>query len=217
MATRLYTANQPQTYNVATYRGAWDDTSTVSKGRFADTKFGSVTSNGVAETSSTNNHDWLVYRFTSEGILDTATLSGTLDYVVGCRKENAGFIPKLHLHIFVTQGDSDTVRGTLLTDHIGPNLPTASSSIGETSVALTSVDVQPGDRIVVEIGARSANTNSTSTLARIRSGGTSGDLTAGDDPVATDKSGWFEFSFTLPDAPAPGSALVGGVGMGTNF
>ena len=70
-----------------------------------------------AEANTAAEYDVLLYRGVS-GPLAAQTISGTVDVLLGVGNRaptNADL--HYHLHVYVTQGDSDTPRGTLLTDY----------------------------------------------------------------------------------------------------
>ncbi|MFE5853208.1 hypothetical protein ACFQ61_08300 [Streptomyces sp. NPDC056500] len=98
-------------------------------------------------------------------------------------------------HIYVTVGDSDTVRGTLLANHTSAVVfPTTAAGGGTTGAAITSVGIQAGDRIVVELGYQATNAVTPSYTGRLYYGGSGPtDLASGATGVTTDP-GWVEFS-----------------------
>ncbi|MFH9731873.1 hypothetical protein [Streptomyces sp. NPDC017260] len=112
-------------------------------------------------------------------------------------------------HIYVTAGDTDTVRGTLLNNHTGTTaLPTTAAGVGTSAVALTPVNLQAGDRIVVEVGFQAQNTVETSYNGTLHYGATgTTDLVAGATAVATNP-GWVEFSNAPGFFAAPVSGIV---------
>ena len=123
---------------------------------------GAITTVARAETNVTNNYDVLLYRGVS-GKLATQTISGTFDVVLGCLESNAAANMFWHVHVYVTTGDSDTVRATLINDFIGATeWPT--TAVGRTLGASSAISasITDGDRLVVEIGYRAANTVTTS-------------------------------------------------------
>jgi hypothetical protein len=195
-STRLYIQNASAGYTPSTIRGAWDTTSGAVVAKLSTDKGGSTTSKGIAETSATNDYDVLLARFVSEPLLsDTSfTTSNTVQWTMAVLESNANANDFYHIHIFVTQGDSDNLRGTLLTDSIGATeWPTAVAGRGEGTKALSNVNALAGDRIVVEVGYQDQNTKTTSYTGTLYYGGTdTTDLTSGDTNTA--HPGWIEFS-----------------------
>jgi hypothetical protein len=138
-------------------------------------------------------------------------LSGTVDCAIPTIESNAAADLFWHLHIYVTQGDSDTPRGTLLSDYIESTNEWSTSS-GARALAsaqtISSLAISAGDRIVVELGYAAKNSVTTSYTGTIRYGVETGtntpmtvDLTAGDTATTT-HAPWIEFSgtFTRDDA-----------------
>jgi hypothetical protein len=200
MATRLYFTNLAANATPTANRGAWDQTAGAVTMAWDTTKSGALTSIEIAETSATANFDVLLGRFVS-GPLVGATISGTINGVIGLFENNAALDATLHLHIYVMD-NTGAVRGTLLTDYvelIAREWSTTATSSGRALAAsqtLTSVTASSGDRIVCEIGYQAANTITTSMAGRLYYGGTGSDLVATNDN-ATVLSGWLSLSATL--------------------
>jgi chitosanase len=125
------------------------------------------------------------------------TLSGTVEWIMGALESSTNANMFWHVHIWVSKGNSDAVRGTVLTDSIGATeWPTTATARGEGAKSLTSVDCEIGDRVVVEIGYRAQNT-STSPFTGTVNYGNSGttDLASGNTGAnLTGRPGWVEFS-----------------------
>jgi hypothetical protein len=103
----------------------------------------------------------------------------------------------LHLHAFVLQGSTDTLRGTLLADDIDTAEWGTATAVINQQVAINTVSVVAGDRIVLEVGYQAQNTSATSFTGTIRYGGTSAtDLSAtpGSTTGVTTDSPWVDFS-----------------------
>jgi hypothetical protein len=173
MATRFFLQNQSAPYTPATIRGAWDATgSAVTKKISTDTQRSSwdtATSVSIAETSADTEYDVLLYRGVSGPLKGGTIGTGTVNVMLPIYESNAAADMHFHLHIYVTQGDSDTVRGTLLSDYreaAGTNeFGTSNSSCGKSlnaAQSLSSVVVSDGDRLVVEIGYAARNSVTTS-------------------------------------------------------
>lgn len=200
MATRFYIANAPSSYNPAVVKGAWDANGNILFGKKLSTvKEGAQLVNGANEASATNNWDVSLGQFVSEPLVANTTLSGTLDYVLGLLGATS-LNARTHVHIWVSAGNTTTVRGTLLANNVDTtNWPTSPNSFAKTALALTTVNALRGDRIIIEVGYRAVNTSAANLgPGNIYLGGTAGDLAASDNPVSTAKASWFEFSFTVP-------------------
>lgn len=172
--TRWYLQNRAAPYTPATVRGAWDFTTGHVVMTLDPSKPGGGfrTSKQVAETNASTEYDVLLGRWVS-GPLAAQTISGTIDVCLGAMEGDPAGDMHWHLHIYVTQGDSDTPRGTLLNDYresAGVNeWPTTGAFIAlNAAAALSSLAISAGDRIVIELGysARNALTDSLSGTIR---------------------------------------------------
>lgn len=195
---RFYLANVAAPFTPTNYRGAWDATaSSVTKALYGWPKGTTQTSVGIAETSTTNNWDVLLGRFVSSPV-DAQTISGTISGYLVCLENNGAANDMLHLHVYVTAGDTDTVRGTLLTDYIGTEFHTTRRGLFIPKQTLTPVTASAGDRIVVEIGYQAQNTSATSYTGTIVYGADSDvvdvyDATTTFASDAASYSPWLEF------------------------
>lgn len=167
--TKIYLTNNTAPYTPATLRGAWDDTAGAVTRALEPGKSigGTSTTVARAETSATNNFDVLLYRGVS-GPLASQTLSGTVQVTIGVTESNASGNFAYHVHMYVTTGDSDTPRGTILTDYVettanewGTTAGTSGRSF-TSAQSLSSLAITSGDRLVVEIGYVAINTSTTS-------------------------------------------------------
>jgi hypothetical protein len=172
--TTLYLTDITAPYTPATIRGAWDDTAGAVTRALSPQNVGpgAVTSVSRAEAVTTNNYDVLLYRGVS-GKLGAQTISGTLDVVIGVDESSLLANMCYHLHVYVTQGDSDTPRGTLLSNYVETTAnewPATASSAGRalaSAQSLSSLAVSAGDRLVVEIGYVAINTSGTSFIGTL--------------------------------------------------
>src|SRR6185503_4819324 len=131
----------------------------------------------VAETSTIGDFDVLILKFVSEPIPSAQTISGTFDWIVGSRESNTAMNANWHVHAYVTQGDTDTVRGTLVTNYMEPagtnEWPTTAQGDGPTGpVTVSPVAVSANDRIVIEVGYVDRNTQNNSRTGTLWYGGT---------------------------------------------
>lgn len=190
--TRYYIQNAAGGLN-PTDRGAWNDTYTIVR-KLDKTKYGSVSYRESNDASSTEDYDRLLVKAVSDGLPTDKTISGTLSWCLGVREDNASANFYYHVHAFVTSGDTNTVRGTLLSDYIGEvEWSTTALGLAVGAQAINSVNAKAGDRIVIEIGFCGKNTTYREFFGRIYYGGTNAtDLTDGGN--VTTYPGWFEFS-----------------------
>jgi hypothetical protein len=222
--SRFYTFDSTAPYSPATYKGAWDDTSQIVGSKYLNIapKSGAGVSAGwVSETSTSNEWDVLCARFVSPPLAAQTILGNVYGFLSASVNPGTGnFVT--HLHLYVTQGDSDAVRGTLLTDYCDSDdnyWPGGWAPFSIPATALTPVTVLAGDRIVLEYGFRARNTSATQVSTMFRYGA---------DPIADDVTsvadaytltGWLEFSnkvFFTPAAQLQVSQLVAEtVGAGT--
>jgi hypothetical protein len=158
-----------------------------------------------AETVNTTDYDVLLLRCVSAPLSADHNFSGTLNVMMAVQESNADADMAYYLHVFVTQGDTDNLRGTLLANYNDLNTnewgTTALGKALSAAATLTAVAALTGDRIVVEIGYRARNTLTSSRTGTIYYGGNGSDLSSGG--AATSGVGYFDFSdtFTVVDNP----------------
>ena len=123
------------------------------------------------------------------------------------------YTPKIYA--FITAGDSDTVRGTLITPQAtaGANTTTTYTGRGATLALADGVVVQPGDRLVIEVGF--LYVSGTAGSPRLYYGGTATpDLTEGSTsttiPGHAQLSSDWDFVFQQPPVPSPAVAHYAG-------
>jgi hypothetical protein len=216
--TRLYLGANTPSYTPATVRGAWDDIAGAVTRALVQTKIDGdfITSITRTETSASSEWDVLLYRGVSAP-LAAQTISGTLDLVVGVDVDNAAADFCWHVHLYVTQGDTDTPRGTLLNDYVevlAQEWPAtdAGKALLEPQ-PLTPLAISAGDRLVVELGYIARNTSTASRAGEIYYGtkdpatfAPGGDLTAGSLTPGT-QAGFLNFSASITEI-SPLSARV---------
>jgi len=207
--TKLYFCNQSSPYTPATIRGAWDQTSgSPITGLLSPGPSGSATTKGIAETNTNTAWDVLLARFISQPLEvgNAFLVTDTFRMIIGWLESNSAADMVPHIHCFVTQGDSDNVRGTLIADAVASPLATEelpTSATGQlfnnnSAIALSNnVTALAGDRIVIEIGYQAQNNSATSRTGTINYGNTgTTDLSDGSTNVATEP-GFIEFTTTL--------------------
>ena len=193
----LYLSSSATPYTPATLKGAWDNTTALQTFHLRTTKGGTggTTNVSFTEFSADPQFDVLLIRAVSDGFATAGTISGSIDFAATCTESStlADFVT--HLHLWVTAGDSDTVRGTLVDNHI-ESLATrewAGSATGrrlENPVAVTPVTVQPGDRLVLEVGYRALNTSTAGRAGTMVAGGGGDDAFQGSSSVQN--AGWID-------------------------
>ncbi len=169
MTNRFYFTKVAPGYTGTTNKGNWNATA---GGQFKlglhpdDANSAVANTTAIArtvDTASTGRFlNWA--RFVSDPAIASGTIAGTMSGVVGLLRNNTSLTAILRFHIWVTQGDSNNVRGTLWTNAntsavTFPNGTAAGTTIP--TISLGSVAIQVGDRLVVEIGY--SNTAGTST------------------------------------------------------
>lgn len=198
--TRLYFQNAAESFTPTTIRGDWDDdtTSTVVR-KLGENKAGASAVAVVTEDTGTEDWDILMVRFVSEPLqYDTSfTSSDTVEWILGVLESASQADFHYHLYIYITQGDTDSLRGALLSDNIASaEWPTKARGYGEGTQSLSTVPAQAGDRIVVEVGYQAQNGRTSNYDGTLYYGATGDDLVQGSTSV-TQNSGWIEFSNTF--------------------
>jgi len=116
----------------------------------------------------------------------------------------------LYATLFVMQADG-TLRGVALQDSIGSDvIVVTAAGVGDGAIALgATVNVSPGDYLVLELGARKTGTATGTRTFTVHYGGTGGtDLTNGSTNVTTEP-GWLELvTASDPWAVAGGARRV---------
>lgn len=231
MPTRLYLAHdETAVYNPATRKGSWDKTASAN-GPFhlSPDRRGQGERIVNTENVATANYDVLVATWVSDPIEADVTISGTLDAALMVAESSADANMVLHLHVWVTQGDSDTVRGALLADYVDAAEWQVNSTITQVAgiaipqQAVTSVAASAGDRIVVEVGFQAQNTLTTTYTGGMAAGGRTSVDCVGNEAlqgISVQPHPWIELSATLAfaatylytanaAAPATPAAVVG--------
>jgi hypothetical protein len=207
--TKLYPSAVGVAYTPATIRGAWEKTTghaVCGMGSAKDLSgLGGPISINSAETVNTTDNDVLLLRCVSAPLASNCNFSGTLNVMMAVQESNTDADLAYYVHAFVTQGDTDNLRGTLLANYNDLNTnewgTTALGKALSAAASLTAVSALTGDRIVIEIGYRARNTLTSSRSGTIYYGGNGSDLVSGG--ASTSGVGYFDFSdtFTLADNP----------------
>lgn len=208
---RLYLTNSAAPYNPATTKGAWTvQSSNIGPSALSTSKVGTNVALAASETSA-SELGGLIRQFVSAPFLRPGTISGVFSTVVSTlvnSTTNSNFV--LYVTIWVTQGDSGTMRGGSLANVTSATTwTTTATARGFTNTALsTNHYVQTGDRLVVELGFWTTNTTTTTRTGTSRYGGTNAtDLVLGDTTNVTSRSPWIDLPvdtlFTAPTAGTP--------------
>lgn len=213
--TKLYLTNTAAPYTPATLRGAWDQTAgAVTKALDPSTRGGGDdTTVTIAETNVSTTFDVLLYRGVS-GPLAAQTLGGTINLMIQVLESAALADMNWHIHAYVTQGDSDTPRGTILTDYVealGVNeWPSGVVTFKALNAAqaLSALAVSDGDRLVVELGYISREASATSrsgtiSYGTLHSGMQLADGTLGYAGTNPSKAGFLQFSQAILMSATP--------------
>src|SRR3990167_537122 len=123
MATRFYIRGEAPSFNPTTFRGTWDSTASQEKS-IHTLKFG-ARAQLLSTAAHDADYDRVMLRLTSEPVLDAVTLTAGVDTwqsIIQVFEAGANWNAVTHLHVFVTEGDTDTVRGTLIDNAIASPL-----------------------------------------------------------------------------------------------
>ena len=128
--TRLYPSAVGVAVTPATVRGAWDKTAghiVCGMGSAKDLSgLGGPLSIASAETVSTTDYDVLLLRCVSAPLAADHNFSGTMNVMIAVQESNTDADMAYYVHAFVTQGDTDNLRGTLaMARTMDPNSATA--------------------------------------------------------------------------------------------
>jgi hypothetical protein len=206
MATRIYF---PSDYpNIVTppvtpeFDAAWEDISAAIQSFFSPTKQNTTLSPIIGtKTEAGAPYDVLMAQFISDP-LDAQTISGTVKGQFQVWESTIDFRLCRALVIKVVDYLGTTVKGILLSHF--PSLISEWDYSALTnryfppdSTALSELTVEIGDRLVIEIGFRSWNTDDYQ-MGEIKLGDpTGGDDLPEDETTTTAKAPWVEFSQTL--------------------
>lgn len=187
-------------YVPATKRGSWDASSSTITCPMGLEPTGYAPDSASVDTSTGADQDTLAFR-ASYILRDDTYFSGAVSGVLGIQQAG-DYDAHLHIHAFVTQGKSDSLRGTLIDNHIDTDeASTDPATCGEGfSDTLTDCAAFAGDVLVIEVGCR---TQSAGTVNHFYNGGYEGDLANdGNAGNGDQKAGWIQFAVAAPAAPS---------------
>lgn len=194
MGTRMFFTNGAPGFTPTTIRGTWTTTTSAVTGKLGTAPAGTATTRAATKSSASSGANTLWGRWISDPIVKTGTLSGVANWVLGVVESIATANAFFRLHIYVTSGSADVVRGTLLANYTGTTeFGTAAAGLGQHDIAISSLAVTAGDRIVVEIGWQGVNT-ATTTSATMNYGNTGITGVRIGATTVTTQPGWIQFS-----------------------
>lgn len=140
-----------------TIRGAWDDTHGADQVFKMDAAQAGDLAMSSADTGSVSaNQDILLARFVTAPLAADMSFYGGFWGVIAVSEQSAADNAYLHVHLFVLQGQTDTLRGTLYADLIdGQEVSSDTLTAGQGfSGTMTEVEALAGDTVVLEVGMR---------------------------------------------------------------
>jgi hypothetical protein len=214
-ATKFYLNNAAAPYAPLASLAGWTENSiAATPSRLGRTAAGVALSSSSTETSATAVTA-LLRQFVSGPASGVGYMSGTYSLTIGRLESSAAADLFLQVGVWVSVGDSATVRGTF--SFTGVEFPTTAAAATVIGTA-GYIAYQPGDRIVVEVGYSATNVSASSYTGTIYFGGTGTDLADG----GTDMSAPATISLPLTAATfntafvdAAGAALGGLTGSTT--
>jgi len=211
LTTRLYIGSFSTSTFAPTPDTSWEDTSLVSTLELT-TDRGSDTALAFQsnESSATNPLDicrlQLVY-----GPLGAQTFGGTVKAQFLADESDVDINSTVQMLIRIIAPDQATVRGTVLAHGTyGNELNTTTRNITFPATALTAIESQPGDYMVIELGFRHTSSGAIARQSTFRSVRNNGTADLPEDETSTDTSlnPWIEFSQYI----SLGAALPSGSG-----
>lgn len=183
----FYLSNSAAGYTPTTFKGTWNDTTqaVTNTKKLSLSPTGSSTSPSLAETSTSPTFQICLARWVSDPLYE-GTISGLFNFIIKTQESAADADMCTVLHVWVTTGDSDTNRGTLISNFVDTTKEWSTTSTAtalSSAQTMSSVNIQAGDRVVVEMGYRAQNSTATSKTGTINIGNTipvsgEGDTTA---------------------------------------
>src|SRR3989338_9747365 len=178
--------NDPSTWG---WYGGWDGgtTSAVTKRLGENIGAGNFTSVTIAEgTSTVNTTDIALGRWVSDPLSDAVSFASgdTWQAIFGVLESNIAADFVSHVHIWISNGDADSVKSTLVNNVIaadaGKEWETTAGGTGNlfngstTNALADGLSAAAADRIIVDVGYQAQNTVSVSYDGTMYYGGASG-------------------------------------------
>lgn len=211
MATRFYleTSAHPIAVPVTpAFSGSWDVSGQAVRRWMvtgANVYPTNLADSGQFDEASASAVNVLAYQFVSAP-LAAATIAGTLKGQIVVDESNAANDMRAQVVLRVVSHDGSSVTGTLLaadasalssefsTGQVSRKFPLAAIS----PASLSSLAVNDGDRLVLEVGYRAHNVSGSSVYARFQTGSNhTTDLPENETNGSGTGRAWFEFSDTL--------------------
>lgn len=204
MATRFYFEPTSTPSITPTFDSGWEQTGQAIR-RNLTSKTRVTTLAALADGTSvtvpiTTTQDILDVQFISEPI-PTQRLIGTVSVVIRCDESTVNVNAFLAVVIKVISNDGTTSRGTIFSNFSnGTEITSSNTTSASTKIvnaqALTEISTQPGDRILVEVGANAAAPIASGTYL-MRFGYNAASDFALTQGLTTDLNPWIEFSQNL--------------------
>jgi len=212
MATRMYLARSDAPSGTPTQDALWDFTTGFVRRHLETGKYqpdslppAQLTISGINTNSPAGAVDVLLAQFIGPPLDSNQTISGNIKGQVSFAESNAAADMRAQIVVWVWTGSGS--RGTLYAGDAGA-LSSEFSVFGTVtnrkvprggSTALSSVNAQTGDRIVVEIGGRKHENATTSRNMTVIFGAQNGITDFSEDETDTNqnKAAWVEFSQTI--------------------
>lgn len=225
MATRLYLSSTAAAAVAPDFDAAWDDIATAVRRECATEKSLSGAAFFDGGGGGAGPQDVLLGQFVSQP-LAAQTISGTVKGQVKAQEGDGLVNAHAQLVTRVVSGDGGTVRGTLIAaqaEALSSEFSTSSQNrkfplAALSPVTVTPVAAQEGDRLVIEVGARSGDNGQD--LVRLTIQDNQGSDLPEDETSTATANPWIEFSADialLGAGEAPDNADSGldlGLGLG---
>lgn len=198
-------------WSPSSFQGTWNVTTALTPVYGTPNKAGSnVTDATRAETSAAAQK--VACLRVMIGPLRKQTIGGTFNVILEVKESNADADAFWAVHGYISQGESNSVRGTIINNYAetsgGGATEWTTTSTGrefQAPIVLSAINVQHGDWLILELGGRLANatTSSRSITIRYGSGGVSlalgapPDLALGETPGGIQRAGTLIFSQAL--------------------
>lgn len=201
------------------FQGTWDVTTALNALYGTPSKAGNNAGQSATRPETSSSAAKVACMRVLIGPLVKQSISGNLNCVLEVNESAADADAYWAVHAYVSQGESNSVRGTLISNYTESLAggatewtTTATGTAFQSAIAMSTVNAEHGDYIVLEIGAKLYNTTSSSRSITIKYGsgsfslalGQPPDLTLGEMPGGLRRAGYLTFSNAIYlYAPAP--------------
>lgn len=208
MATRFFLPDSGAAAVSPAFDAAWERTADANRIKCVTTKIGSANLTKTVQEPTADETETLARQYVSDPLVGAQAISGTIKGQIRVREADAAANARAQLIVKVVSGDGSTVRGTLLApdmsgtvaNEFATTLTNRKFPKGWTGsgAALTTVNAQSGDRIVIEIGVHVHVNPIAADSYDFRFGDEHGASNLPEDETTTaDDDPWIEFSQTL--------------------